>query len=236
MSLTIDFVGHSTLVVEIDGVRLLTDPATRARIGPLRRVEPVPVRRQLSGIDAVLVSHLHWDHLDVPSLRDLGSRVPVDLRVFLTAAVIVDDLVGIGVVAVFYSDKLVPGYLAAAAVVTALLTGLNRWGVYRALPYAVLGVVLWVFLHDAGLHAYPTFLQVELQDARHVARDVHDDPVAQRLAVGAGAAAARAQLQVPEGLAVGQLERCRDVRLVLGEYHGQRNQLIHRVVRRADEA
>ena len=77
MTLTIDFVGHSTLVIEVDGVRLLTDPATRARIGPLRRVEPVPPRRQLSGIDAVLVSHLHWDHLDVPSLRDLGPRVPV---------------------------------------------------------------------------------------------------------------------------------------------------------------
>jgi NhaA family Na+:H+ antiporter len=83
----------------------------------------------------------------------LGARVPVDLRVFLTAAVIVDDLVGIGVVALFYSDTLVPAYLAAAAVVTALLAGLNRWGVYRALPYAVLGVVLWVCLHDAGLHA-----------------------------------------------------------------------------------
>ena len=77
MSLAIDFVGHSTLVVELDGVRLLTDPATRSRIGPLRRVEPVPSRHQLAGIDAVLVSHLHWDHLDVPSLRDVGARVPV---------------------------------------------------------------------------------------------------------------------------------------------------------------
>jgi L-ascorbate metabolism protein UlaG (beta-lactamase superfamily) len=77
MSLAIDFIGHSTLVIEMDGVRLLTDPATRARIGPLRRVEPVPARRRLAGIDAVLVSHLHWDHLDVPSLRDLGSRLPI---------------------------------------------------------------------------------------------------------------------------------------------------------------
>jgi NhaA family Na+:H+ antiporter len=83
----------------------------------------------------------------------LGRRVPVELRVFLTAAVIVDDLVAIGVVALFYSEALVPAYLVAAAGVTGLLMALNRWGVYRALPYAVLGVVLWVFLHEAGLHA-----------------------------------------------------------------------------------
>ena len=83
----------------------------------------------------------------------LGDRVPVELRVFLTAAVIVDDLVAIGVVALFYSEQLVPLYMVAAAGVTGLLVALNRWGVYRALPYGVLGVVLWIFLHQAGLHA-----------------------------------------------------------------------------------
>jgi L-ascorbate metabolism protein UlaG (beta-lactamase superfamily) len=75
--LRVDFVGHSTLVIELDGIRLLTDPVTRARIGPLRRVEPVPGRGRLHGIDAVLISHLHWDHLDVPSLRELGRDVPL---------------------------------------------------------------------------------------------------------------------------------------------------------------
>jgi NhaA family Na+:H+ antiporter len=83
----------------------------------------------------------------------LGDRVPVELRVFLTAAVIVDDLVAIGVVAFFYSEELVPMYMVAAAGVTGLLVALNRWGVYRALPYGVLGVVLWISLHQAGLHA-----------------------------------------------------------------------------------
>ena len=77
MTLEVDFIGHSALVIELDGIRLLTDPVTRARVGPLRRVEPVPHRHRLAGIDAVLVSHLHWDHLDVPSLRDLGRRVPI---------------------------------------------------------------------------------------------------------------------------------------------------------------
>lgn len=77
MTLAIDFIGHSALVIDLDGVRLLTDPATRARIGPLRRVEPVPHRDRLAGLDVVLVSHLHWDHLDVPSLRDLRRHTPI---------------------------------------------------------------------------------------------------------------------------------------------------------------
>jgi L-ascorbate metabolism protein UlaG (beta-lactamase superfamily) len=75
--LSLDFIGHSAVVIDLDGVRLLTDPVTRARVGPLRRVEPVPARDRLRGVDAVLISHLHWDHLDVPSLRDLGRDTPV---------------------------------------------------------------------------------------------------------------------------------------------------------------
>ena len=83
----------------------------------------------------------------------LGERVPVELRVFLTAAVIVDDLVAIAVVAVFYSAGLDWHYVAASAGVGVLLALLNKNGVYRTLPYAVLGVVLWAFLHASGLHA-----------------------------------------------------------------------------------
>jgi NhaA family Na+:H+ antiporter len=83
----------------------------------------------------------------------LGDRVPVDLRVFLTAAVIVDDLVAIVIVALFYSGALHLGYLGASIVATGVLIWLNRSGIYRSLPYAVVGVVLWVCLHDAGLHA-----------------------------------------------------------------------------------
>ena len=75
--LGLDFIGHSAVVIDLDGVRMLTDPVTRARVGPLRRVEPVPARDRLRDIDAVLISHLHWDHLDVPSLRHLGRDVPM---------------------------------------------------------------------------------------------------------------------------------------------------------------
>jgi NhaA family Na+:H+ antiporter len=83
----------------------------------------------------------------------LGDRVPVELRVFLTAAVIMDDIVAIVVIALFYSGEISSAYLLAGGAVTAVLVVLNRVGVYGALPYAVCGVVLWFFLHEAGLHA-----------------------------------------------------------------------------------
>jgi NhaA family Na+:H+ antiporter len=83
----------------------------------------------------------------------LGSRVPVELRVFLTAAVIIDDIVAIAVIALFYSGDIYASYLLAGGGVTALLIVLNRSGVYSTLPYAVCGVVLWFLLHESGLHA-----------------------------------------------------------------------------------
>ena len=75
--LALEFISHSSVVIELDGVRLLTDPVLRARIGPLRRVEPVPVHDRLRDVDAVPISHLHRDHLDVPSLRALGRETPI---------------------------------------------------------------------------------------------------------------------------------------------------------------
>jgi NhaA family Na+:H+ antiporter len=83
----------------------------------------------------------------------LGDRVPVELRVFLTAAVIIDDIVAILVIAMFYSGEIHMSYLVAGGTVTGLLIVLNRAGVYGTLPYAICGVVLWFFLHEAGLHA-----------------------------------------------------------------------------------
>jgi NhaA family Na+:H+ antiporter len=83
----------------------------------------------------------------------LGNRVPVELRIFLTAAVVIDDLVAIAIVAVFYSTGFDAYYAGAAAVVTGMLVFLNRSGIYRVLPYAVLGVILWSCLHVSGVHA-----------------------------------------------------------------------------------
>ena len=83
----------------------------------------------------------------------LGARVPIELRIFLTAASIVDDIGAILVVALFYSDELHVGYLAMAAVATGGLALFNRLGVYRAAPYVLLGTVLWAAVHAGGLHA-----------------------------------------------------------------------------------
>ena len=83
----------------------------------------------------------------------LGDRVPIELRVFLTAAVIIDDIVAIAVIALFYSGAISVGYLAAGGALTLLVMFLNRSRVYAVLPYAICAVVLWFFLHEAGLHA-----------------------------------------------------------------------------------
>jgi len=83
----------------------------------------------------------------------MGSRVPVELRVFLTAAAIVDDIGSILVVAAFYSSALHLGYLAAGAACVAMLAFLNQSKVYRALPYMMVGALLWACVHGSGLHA-----------------------------------------------------------------------------------
>lgn len=67
------FLGHASVLIEVAGMRVLTDPVLRSRIGHLRRIAPEPPPDLLDRIDLVLVSHAHHDHLDVPSLRRLGG-------------------------------------------------------------------------------------------------------------------------------------------------------------------
>ncbi|RDV01248.1 Na+/H+ antiporter NhaA [Undibacter mobilis] len=83
----------------------------------------------------------------------MGSRVPVELRIFLTAAAIVDDIGSIIVVAVFYTGDLEMNWLGAGVVVLIALAMLNRWRFYNVTPYALLGIVLWACVHAGGLHA-----------------------------------------------------------------------------------
>jgi L-ascorbate metabolism protein UlaG (beta-lactamase superfamily) len=69
----VTFLGPATIVIEMDGVRVLTDPILRNRVGPLvRALTPIP-EPLWSDIDLVLISHSHWDHLDYGSLRLLGG-------------------------------------------------------------------------------------------------------------------------------------------------------------------
>lgn len=68
----IQYLGHATTLIELDGVRLLTDPLLRQRTAHLRRSSRIQNKRDLvSGLDVVLISHMHWDHLDIPSLRTI---------------------------------------------------------------------------------------------------------------------------------------------------------------------
>src|SRR6187455_1099417 len=83
----------------------------------------------------------------------MGNRVPAELRIFLTAATIVDDIGAIIVVAIFYSDTLNFAALSGALAAVALLVVLNRSGVYRVTPYILVGVLLWACVHAGGLHA-----------------------------------------------------------------------------------
>jgi NhaA family Na+:H+ antiporter len=83
----------------------------------------------------------------------MGARVPVELRIFLTAAAIVDDIGAIVMVALFYSASLSWAPLSGALAAVGFLVLLNRSGVYRVTPYVLTGVVLWACVHAGGLHA-----------------------------------------------------------------------------------
>lgn len=83
----------------------------------------------------------------------IGSRVPISLKVFLTALAILDDLGAVVIIAVFYTANLSLPMLAGAAVALAALYGLNKTGVSRLAPYLLLGSVLWFFVFNSGVHA-----------------------------------------------------------------------------------
>ncbi|HEX6680832.1 MAG TPA: MBL fold metallo-hydrolase [Gaiellaceae bacterium] len=70
------WLGHSTVVVDLEGTRVVTDPVLRARVWHLRRAAEVNVQ-SLGRLDAILVSHAHFDHLDLRSFGRLDSKLPV---------------------------------------------------------------------------------------------------------------------------------------------------------------
>jgi NhaA family Na+:H+ antiporter len=83
----------------------------------------------------------------------LGSRVPISLKVFLTALAIIDDLGAIVIIAFFYSGDLNIYCLALLLITFFVLFILNKAKIRKIFPYLILGLVLWFFTHESGIHA-----------------------------------------------------------------------------------
>ncbi len=83
----------------------------------------------------------------------LGKRVPISLKVFLTALAIIDDLGAIVIIAFFYSGNIEIKYLILMLVTLIVLIGLNKFKVKSFLAYLIAGIFLWDFTHQSGVHA-----------------------------------------------------------------------------------
>lgn len=86
-------------------------------------------------------------------LSALGKRVSISVKVFLVSLAVADDLGAIIVIALFYSSGISFGWLAVAAGIVAVLVMLNKMGVKALTPYMILGVGLWLAVHNCGIHA-----------------------------------------------------------------------------------
>ncbi len=83
----------------------------------------------------------------------LGKRVPLSLKVFLTALAIIDDLGAIVIIALFYSGDLSIKYLTLMLLAFVILLLINKFNVKKFLPYLIVGLLLWDFTHNSGIHA-----------------------------------------------------------------------------------
>ena len=83
----------------------------------------------------------------------LGSRVPISLKVFLTALAIIDDLGAILIIAFFYSGDLSLIYLALMLLSFILLLILNKFSIKKFFPYLLIGLFMWFFTYKSGIHA-----------------------------------------------------------------------------------
>jgi len=83
----------------------------------------------------------------------LGKRVPLSLKVFLTALAIIDDLGAIVIIALFYSGDLSIKYLSLMFLAFIILLFINKFNIKKFLPYLIVGLFLWDFTHNSGIHA-----------------------------------------------------------------------------------
>jgi L-ascorbate metabolism protein UlaG (beta-lactamase superfamily) len=127
------WLGHATVLLELSGVRLLTDPVLRSRVVHLRRRAPEPA--DPGALDAVLISHAHRDHLDLPSLRRLDPRATVVAAPGTARSL---RRLGRAVVELAPGDEVQIGGVAVRAV--AAVHGGRRWP--RLAPAGAIGFVV----------------------------------------------------------------------------------------------
>ena len=139
--MTLTYVGHATVLIELDGIRLLTDPLLRRRVAHLRRATAIA---PIGDIDAVLVSHGHYDHVDLPSLRTLATKVvaPRGLGRLLEP---------LDVVEVDEGDEVTFGSVSVKATHAEHEGGRPLRGKAAALGYAILGSRRIFFAGDTDL-------------------------------------------------------------------------------------
>ena len=131
----------------------------------------LPIIAAIGGmlVPALIYIYINFDNYEtlngwaIPSATDiafslgilslLGSRVPISLKVFLTALAIIDDLGAIVIIAFFYSGDLNINYLSLLLLAFIFLLILNKFNIKKFLPYLIIGLFLWFFTHESGIHA-----------------------------------------------------------------------------------
>ena len=131
----------------------------------------LPCLAAVAGVTAPALIYLAFNYQDPQQIRGwaapaatdiafalgvlalLGSRVPLSLKVFLTALAVIDDLIVIVIIALFYTAEIQGMYLGLAGLALLALISLNKFKVLRSLPYAILGVAMWWFVLKSGIHA-----------------------------------------------------------------------------------
>jgi NhaA family Na+:H+ antiporter len=132
------------------------------------RAAALPAIAAMGGVVAPALIYLSLNHgaaaagWSVPTATDiaftlgilalLGERVPTGLRVFVAALAVVDDILSVLTLAIFYPHNFQPEWLILSAAATLVLFALNRSRVYASWPYLVVGLAIWFSLHSAGVH------------------------------------------------------------------------------------
>jgi L-ascorbate metabolism protein UlaG (beta-lactamase superfamily) len=139
--LVVRYIGHATVLIELDGVRFVTDPLLRKRVAHLWRAVPLEA---IDHVDAVLISHGHYDHLDLPSLRMLRAKVVVPRGLG-------PRLRGFEVVEVDEGEELTVGPVVVRATHAEHDGGRPLFGDGPAFGYAILGSRRIFFAGDTDL-------------------------------------------------------------------------------------